>query len=57
MEVILKMAEKNFKVILTLPERLKEPLKSIAEKKALTVNALIRTVVAEYLEQEAKQNK
>jgi predicted HicB family RNase H-like nuclease len=50
------MSDKNFKVILTFPERLREQLKAQAEKKALSVNAYIRTVIAEYLEQEAKTN-
>jgi hypothetical protein len=51
------MEDKNFKIILTLPERLKSTLKSEADKKALSVNAFIRTLVAEHLGSIEKENK
>jgi hypothetical protein len=48
MEVVI-MEDRNYKIILTLPERLKSTLKSEAGKKALSVNAFIRTLIADHL--------
>lgn len=44
------MAEKNFKVLLSLPDRFKEKLEIEADKKALSINSLIRLLVAEYVD-------
>lgn len=55
MEVI-KVQDKNIKILLTIPENMRDALKEKADKKELPLSSFIRMVLKEYLEEEVSKN-